>query len=134
MKPRVHKDIIHGEYHGCSIESAKYPLHHITGYPRGECELLLKQVQAALLQSLIERGELKLGFIRLKLKLDSQGRLIVSRKEPMVIENLLEKGEDPLNYMEFLGPHHLKRLRLLKENLGNLQKDNSEQLQDDTPS
>lgn len=134
MKQRQHVELVNGEYYGSSMESPIYTLNRLTDIPLNECKLLVELVRNAMLMSLIERGDLKLGFTRLKLDVDINNRLIVSRKEPFILDNLLEHNEDKYKYMDFLGPHHLKRLRLLKENLGNLQKDNSEQLQDGTSS
>jgi hypothetical protein len=124
MKVFNHKDNTNGEYYGCSVLSPKYPFRLLSGFTIEESERILELVQAAMLQSLIERGELKLGFIKLKIRVDQQGRLYIARKEPYVLENLLEHGEDPMNLMDFLHPYHLKRLRLLKERHGSVQKDN----------
>jgi len=110
-----HKDNTNGEYYGCSISSAKYPLRSFSGLTSEESERMLELVQASMLKSLIERGELKLGFIRLKISVDAHNRLYIARQEPFVLENLLEHNEDPMNLMDFLSPYHLKRLRLLKE-------------------
>jgi len=115
-----------GEYMGSNISSARFPLYNLLDVTMEETERMLELVQAAMLQSLIERGVLKLGFITLKIKVDPKGRLYLSKKEPYVLENLLEKDEDPLGAKDFLSANHIKRLRLIKERHGNIQKDNSE--------